>query len=277
MAHGRCKLFATPSMIPHNSPMEVRPIAYMHCNAQYPYDTARQGSLVHNTLGELHFEKGQNFEQALEDLEGFSHCWLIYQFHHNDNWKPKVNPPRGEKKVGVFASRAPYRPNPIGLSCVKLEGVDGLKVTVSGHDLLDGTPILDIKPYIPYADVVPEANAGWLEALEGQAWDIQISEVAREQLDWLMKQGVDRLEDFIVQQLGDEPLNHKRKRLQQLDDKHWDIAYRTWRIRFEVAAPETALTVTIIHSGYSPEDMESKEDPYADKAIHRAYCAQFGE
>jgi tRNA-Thr(GGU) m(6)t(6)A37 methyltransferase TsaA len=107
--------------------------------------------------------------EAFAGLDGFSHVWLLWVFHEDcltAGWRPSVRPPRlgGKQKVGVFASRAPYRPNPIGLSAVAQHGLkrgpDGLALTVSGVDLLDGTPILDIKPYVPYADALPGAADG---------------------------------------------------------------------------------------------------------------------
>ncbi len=114
-----------------------------------------------------------DFQYALKCLEQFSHIWIIFVFHaHGGNkWKPTIRPPRlgGKAKVGVLSSRSPHRPNPIGLSVVELERIDfaakgGPEIHVRGIDLLDGTPILDIKPYIPYADSVPHANPGWASA-----------------------------------------------------------------------------------------------------------------
>ncbi len=110
------------------------------------------------------------FSQALYQLDSFSHIWLIFSFHQSlgKPWRPRIEPPRtdGPNTVGVFASRSPHRPNPIGMSVVKLEKIDflakdGIEIHVSGVDLLDGTPVLDIKPYLPYADIISEANAGW--------------------------------------------------------------------------------------------------------------------
>jgi tRNA-Thr(GGU) m(6)t(6)A37 methyltransferase TsaA len=130
----------------------------------------RQPGLVPEAKGILKLDPHPDFQFALKTLEQFSHLWVIFVFHaHGGNkWKPTIRPPRlgGKAKVGVLSSRSPHRPNPIGLSVVKLERIDltakgGPEIHVQGVDLLDGTPILDIKPYIPYADSVPEANSGW--------------------------------------------------------------------------------------------------------------------
>lgn len=106
----------------------------------------------------------RNFEQALTDLAGFDYIWVVAWLHLNEHWKPTVIPPRGAKvRRGLFATRSPHRPNPIGLSALRLIKVEGRVLHVRGIDLLDLTPVLDIKPYIPYADAFPDAKAGWLD------------------------------------------------------------------------------------------------------------------
>lgn len=103
-------------------------------------------------------------DAALEDFLGFDYAWVIFVFHLNRGWGPKVRPPRApEREVGVLSTRAPHRPNPIGLSALRIERVEPRALVVRGIDLIDGTPILDIKPYIPYADAFPEARAGWVD------------------------------------------------------------------------------------------------------------------
>ena len=107
-------------------------------------------------------------EQAVQDLGGFERIWLIFSFHLSDGWRPVVKPPRGGPKRGVLATRSPHRPNAIGLSAVELLKVDGRVLHLRGVDLLDGTPVLDIKPYVPYADAFPTAKAGWIDELDVQ-------------------------------------------------------------------------------------------------------------
>jgi tRNA (adenine37-N6)-methyltransferase len=122
----------------------MKPIGTFFAESKYPYEARRQAVDASHSLGEIRLNSGMGFEQAVEDLEGFERIWIIYQFHHNSEWKPKVMPPRGPRiRRGVFATRAPYRPNALGMSCVRLVKVDGLRVIVEGHDLLDGTPVLD--------------------------------------------------------------------------------------------------------------------------------------
>ncbi|HEX9011162.1 MAG TPA: tRNA (N6-threonylcarbamoyladenosine(37)-N6)-methyltransferase TrmO [Holophagaceae bacterium] len=106
-------------------------------------------------------------KEALRDLAGFERVWLIFAFHRSEGWAPLVQPPRGPRaKRGVLATRSPHRPNALGLSAVELVAVEGCTLRLRGVDLLDGTPVLDIKPYVPYADAFPEARAGWIDAVD---------------------------------------------------------------------------------------------------------------
>lgn len=255
--------------------MHLEPIGTFHCREQYPYDAARQPSAAAGNEGYVELCPGQNFEQALQDLDGFDRIWLIFAFHHNEHWKPLVHPPRADRKVGVFASRAPYRPNQLGLSCVELRRIDGLRVHVGAHDLLDGTPILDIKPYIPYADSFPDAACGWLDAIDAKACSITVSDAAQAQLAWLATHGVTSIEPFLRQQLSTKPLDQQRKRVQQIDGEHWQIAYRTWRAHFDISEDAQGIVVTRICSGYTEAELADTTDPHRDKETHRAFIAQF--
>jgi tRNA-Thr(GGU) m(6)t(6)A37 methyltransferase TsaA len=249
------------------------PIGTYHSEAKAPYEAARQPLERIQTQGEIVLESGQQFEQALEDLEGFERIWVVYVFHHNTHWKPKVLPPRGsDTKVGVFATRAPYRPNPIGISCVKLVKVQGLRLVVEGADLLDGTPILDIKPYLPYADAFPEAKIGWLE--KATAYQVQFSEKALGQIEYLRARGLSQLQDFILNQLEYDPINNDKKRVSS-QGENYVLAYKTWRVRFLVDEANLSITVLDLFSGYSAEDLSLDKDPYQDKNLHREFLTRF--
>ncbi len=255
--------------------MTFEPIGVFSAPQQYPYDAARQGTLAGENHGVVILNPGCNYEQALQDLDGFSHLWLLYQFHHNPNWKPLILPPRGLRKVGVFASRAPYRPNPIGLSCVELVAVHGLRVEVRNHDLLDGTPILDIKPYLPYADSVPEATGGWIEEISETPWQITTAPPAEEQLVWLEQHSLGCIRPFLLQQLTEQPFNTKKKRLRLLEDGALEIAYRTWRIRFTACPEERQIELQAIYSGYTAKEIRDTTDLYKDKKLHCNFQAVF--
>ena len=147
----------------------VKVIARIRSDFQTKFGVPRQSGLVEALRAEIIFEPEFRNPDALRGIEGFSHLWLIWQFSAavREDWSPTVRPPRlgGNARMGVFATRSPFRPNPIGLSCVRLEGVEqhaeGPVLVVSGADLMDGTPIYDIKPYLPYADCKADAAGGF--------------------------------------------------------------------------------------------------------------------
>ena len=150
--------------------MEIRPIAHIRSDFAEKFGIPRQSGLVESLEARVVFEPEFRNPDALRGIEGFSHLWLIWEFSRarREGFSPTVRPPRlgGNVRLGVFATRSPFRPNPLGLSCVRLLGVEetpreGLVLRVAGADLLDGTPIYDIKPYLPYADCRPEAAGGW--------------------------------------------------------------------------------------------------------------------
>lgn len=156
--------------------MEIRAIAYIRTEFPEKFGVPRQSGLAKGLRGRIVLEPEYRNPDALRGLEGFSHIWLIWEFSANrsiNSWQPTVRPPRlgGNAHIGVFATRSPFRPNPLGLSCVKIEGIElsseeGPVITVRGADLMDGTPIYDIKPYIKYADSRPEAVCGYVDNLE---------------------------------------------------------------------------------------------------------------
>ncbi len=156
--------------------MEIKPVAHIRTEFPEKFGIPRQSGLAKSLKGCVVFEPEYRNPDALRGLEGFSHLWLIWEFSANRNsgsWQPTVRPPRlgGNAHMGVFATRSPFRPNPLGLSCVKIVSIDvdtpeGPVIYVSGADLMDGTPIYDIKPYIRYADSRPEAVCGYVDELE---------------------------------------------------------------------------------------------------------------
>ena len=149
---------------------EIKTIARLHCDFGEKFGIPRQAGIVEELEGRIVFEPEYRNADALRGIEGFSHLWLIWQFSEalRSDWSPTVRPPRlgGNTRLGVFATRSPFRPNALGLSCVRLLGVEtdpalGPVLRVGGADLMDGTPIFDIKPYLPYADCRPEAASGF--------------------------------------------------------------------------------------------------------------------
>ena len=146
--------------------MEVSPIGIIHSPFKQKLGIPRQPLLCPNVTGKVVFTPEFAREDTLRSLESFSHLWLIYWCHKSDSWRETIKPPRlgGKEKVGFLATRSPHRPNPLGLSLVKLEKVnDDFSLEVSGLDILDQTPLIDLKPYLPLWDSIPEANNGWVD------------------------------------------------------------------------------------------------------------------
>ncbi|MBF0282747.1 MAG: tRNA (N6-threonylcarbamoyladenosine(37)-N6)-methyltransferase TrmO [Zetaproteobacteria bacterium] len=149
--------------------INMQVIGIVHSPYKERFDTPRQPALTEHDKaqsceGSIILNPGFNFEQALKDLDTFSHIWVLYWMHLNRGWNPTVIPPRGPKiRRGLFATRAPHRPNSIGISVVTLKSIHNRTLTIENPDMLDGTPVLDIKPYLPYADAFPNASHGWLE------------------------------------------------------------------------------------------------------------------
>lgn len=152
--------------------MEILPIAYYRSSLEGKFGLPRQSGLVPALHGKIVLQPEYAREEALRGLEGFSHIWLIWGFSLNRGGEGKltVRPPRlgGNSRMGVFATRSPFRPNPIGLSCVRLEAIRDGVLEVSGADLADGTPVFDIKPYLPYADRIDGATGGFASAEEAR-------------------------------------------------------------------------------------------------------------
>lgn len=169
--------------------MNLTPIAYIRTEFSEKFGVPRQSGLAGSLRGTIVFEPEYRNADALRGLEGFSHLWLIWEFSANTDrgeWQPTVRPPRlgGNERMGVFATRSPFRPNPLGLSCVEIEGIEpdtpeGTVIHVRGADLMSGTPIYDIKPYVKYADCRPHAVCGYVDELKERTLKVTIpSDVA---------------------------------------------------------------------------------------------------
>jgi len=245
--------------------------------------TPRQPYAAREAKGTIELLPGHDFEHALEDLEGWDRLWVIFCFHLNPSgaWRPKVLPPRSAgKRRGVFSTRSPHRPNPIGLSVVRLDEVRGLTLHVRDVDMVDGTPVLDLKPYVPYADAFPSARTGWLEALAPTdpsapvdpepGFLVSWSPVATEQAAWLLAEhGVDLVAPVErVLELGPQP--HPYRRI-KADGDGFRLAVKDWRVRFRVEGRE--VTVEAIGSGYRAAQLAAAAT--AEAAVQRAFVERF--
>ncbi|HEY2409692.1 MAG TPA: tRNA (N6-threonylcarbamoyladenosine(37)-N6)-methyltransferase TrmO [Polyangiaceae bacterium] len=251
----------------------LTPIGVVHSPFRARVEAPRQPRAAHGVSGRVELFGGHNFEHALEDLETFRYIWLVFWFHLNHDWRPKVSPPRSTERRGVFATRSPYRPNPLGLSVLELIRVEGLVLHVANLDILDGTPVLDIKPYVPYADSMPDANSGWLGAPSDPlpSYQVAFSELAQRQLAYLLEHHALELREGLQRALsiGPEPLAYRRIR-KWGDD--FVIALKDWRARF--ASVDQTVQVLELWSGHRPQLLASSDDPAL--AAHRGFLATFG-
>lgn len=251
--------------------MEFEPIGFFHGGSVRKYEVPRQGVFAGGT-GRVELVAGHNFETALRDLDGFERIWLVFAFDRNGGtWRPTAHPPvtaPGKARVGVFASRAPYRPNPIGLSCVRLLGVKGRVLAVDEADLLEGTPILDIKPYIPAADAFPSARAGWVEAQDH--WTVDAEPAFAAAAAFIRDAGGPDLLATATLQLAGEPFDTSRKRVTRTGETTGVFSVRMFRLDFSVDPVVRHVVLHRIRTGYTPSELTAPDDPYADKPLHRA-------
>ena len=222
---------------------KMQPIATIHTGFPTKFGIPRQSGLVPQLKGTIVFNPEFRNADALRGLEGFSHIWIIWEFSEavRKEWSPTVRPPRlgGNTRLGVFATRSPFRPNPIGLSCVRLEKVElsspnGPVLHVSGADLMDGTPIYDIKPYIPYTDCQPDATAGFTGNVSMHSLNVIIPR----ELEVKIKPGtLDALRGILAQ----DP----RPRYQDDPERLYGFDFDGYAVKFKVPDQDT-LTVTEI-------------------------------
>ena len=221
----------------------LRVIARIRSDFPTKFGVPRQSGLVEALKSTVVFEPPYRNPDALRGLESFSHIWLIWQFSGavRESWSPTVRPPRlgGNARMGVFATRSPFRPNPIGLSAVRLEGVDlhtpdGPVLRVAGADLMDGTPIYDIKPYLAYGDCIPEAGAGYTSNLPERLLEVDLPE------RWLALVPQDRRE-ALLGVLAHDP----RPSYQRDPERVYGLSFAGLDVRFTVTGD--VLTVCQIH------------------------------
>ena len=249
----------------------VRPIGLARSPFTEKVEAPRQSTVAADVAGTV--EVLPEYRDALTDLEGFERIWLVFWFDRATGWRPKVLPPRSQDRRGVFATRSPHRPNPIGMSAVRLSRVEGLDLHVRDLDLVDRTPILDIKPYLPYADSFPESGAGWLERSDPRrAWSVTFAPPTEPALAWVQREtGLDlraRVEAALA--LGPQPHAYRRIRRTSAGPV---LAVKEWRARFRVEA-EGMIVVEEIGSGYRPRDLARGGEPV--HALHRAFVELFG-
>lgn len=223
--------------------MEMDYIAHIKTDFPEKFGIPRQSGLIDSLKGTITFTPKYRNPDAVRGLEGFSHIWLIWEFSKavRENWSPTVRPPRlgGNTRLGVFATRSPFRPNPIGLSCVKLDSIEystpeGPVLHVSGIDLMSGTPIFDIKPYIPYADCQPTATDGFTGTIAYRKLEVTI--------DPKLVRG---MKPDTLKSLTDVLAEDPRPHYQNDPTREYGLDFAGYNVRFTVSANDT-VTVTSI-------------------------------
>lgn len=226
-----------------------QPIGVIHSCFKQKFGIPRQPGLVPAAQATLELHAPYDCPEALAELEDFSHIWLVFVFHQalRKNWKATVRPPRlgGNQRIGVFATRSPFRPNPIGLSVVSLESIDckggHCQLQLRGADLLDGTPVLDIKPYVPYADALLEARGGFAARAPVSELTVHFSDEAERQCAALEASGIPDLRQLIEQLLRADPrpaycADRQTKQTFGMRLYDYDVQWYTLGKRIEVLA-----------------------------------------
>jgi tRNA (adenine37-N6)-methyltransferase len=259
----------------------VSPIGWIRSPFTAKRDAPRQPP-ERGAPGTIELIAGCNYEHALLDLDAWSHIWVLFWFDRSSGWRPRVQPPRSAVKRGTFATRSPHRPNPIGMSVLELTRIEGLTLHVRGLDILDGTPVLDLKPYVPYADVRAQAGSGWLEqdALAprdpGPCFPVRFDERAEEQLQWLATRTAVDLRGLAMSTLALGPAPHPYRRIRSREGGLL-LGLKDFRLRFE--ARDGEIVVLEIATGYRKRVLQ---DPVAVATeqtpldVHRAFVARFG-
>lgn len=247
--------------------LSLQPIGIINTPYTEKYHAPRQpGVASEPTVGIITLFPHCNYEQALSNLEGFERVWIISWFHKNSDWRPKVLPPRsGRERKGVFSTRSPHRPNPIGLSLCKLLEVSGRTLRVENPDLLDGTPILDIKPYLPYVEAFPQSRTGWLESIEENdsgPYTVELNSRAAEQAEWLKTKFDIHLIERATDTLSQDPFPHASRRITIHPDGGFVMGAKSWRIRYDVI--EQRVLINSISSGY-PQEAINAIDPKGEQ------------
>ncbi len=242
-----------------------QPVAIARTCFKTKFGIPRQPGLVQEARGTIRMLPPYNQPNTVRGLEDFSHLWLLFVFHEaiRDGWKATVRPPRlgGDKRIGVFASRSPFRPAPIGLSAVKLErivlgGHGKVQLEVSGLDLLDGTPILDIKPYLPYADIIPDATGGFApDAPDGDAIAVTVAPDAAKVFAALARRGHDNLEALARKMIAANP----RPAYQQEPNRIYQFYLDQFEIIWQTTDdPRTAVITDVRrHNMSAPSEIAS--------------------
>ncbi len=245
------------------SSFTVRPIGFVRSARRAKFDAPNQPQPEAEEVNLIELLPTPEIALGLSDLAGFDRIWVVSWFDRNLGWRPRVLPPRGPaKRRGVFATRAPHRPNPIGLTSTPLLGIEGTTLEVGPLDLLDGTPVLDIKPYLHTVDAHPESSLGWVaevEAMERDApsYRVEVAPKAQDDLDWLQTEWDVDFMPRALQILTRDPQPHRTRRIVPMPDGRLRLACGPWRLFYRL--DHDVVRVEEVGQGYSDEALQKAD------------------
>jgi tRNA-Thr(GGU) m(6)t(6)A37 methyltransferase TsaA len=245
--------------------LTLKPIGFIRNGKSLKFNARHQPDESQPETNIIEIVKGDKYQKALFDLEGFDRIWLIWWFHRNEDWRPQVLPPRGPaKRRGVFSTRSPHRPNPIGITPVQLISIKKNIVTIGPCDLVEGTPIFDIKPYIASYDSFPESKTGWLADIEKNEntqpdFIIIYSALAEEHIQWLRKNWRIDFTERLQEILSRDPSPHRTRRIRSRHGNLFDIGCGAWYAVFSVK--EKTITILSIKPSFPLKFLTDPERP----------------
>lgn len=265
----------------HDS-LTLQPIGYIRTAQQVKFQAGHQPDEARPGCSVLELLPGQDYELALRDLEGFSRIWLLSWFHRNKGWRPLVLPPRGPKqRRGVFATRSPHRPNPLGLTATEVISIDAKagRLVLGACDLLEGTPIFDIKPYLAAYDSFPDAGGGWTAEVDAAlalppVYTVALAPLALEQAEWLLREwGID-FRPRMLTLLARDPTLHRTRRIRRRKDGRKEIGCGAWRGTFVVV--EQRVEIISLDAAYPLSWLLDEErERIADREAQAAFLTRW--
>jgi tRNA-Thr(GGU) m(6)t(6)A37 methyltransferase TsaA len=262
--------------------LTLQPIGYLRTQQKVKFQAGHQPEAATEARNELELLPGHGYEQAVQDLAGIERVWLLWWFHRNEGWRPLVLPPRGAAhRRGGLATRSPHRPNPLGLSSVMLLGVNGRRLLLGPCDLLDGTPVFDVKPYVAAHDAFPAARAGWIDALEAELreparFTVTLSAAVTEQSHWLLDPWQINFMPRLFSLLSRDPTPHRTRRIRRRNATHFEIGCGAWRAIFTVNGEK--VVVTALESAYPMKFLQRADyHDVPDRAAQLAFRARWSQ
>ena len=262
--------------------LTLQPIGFIRTQKQVKFQARHQPAESAPERNVLELMPGCNYEPALRDLAGFSRVWLLWWFHRNTDWRPQVLPPRGPaRRRGVFATRSPHRPNPLGLTSVQLLGVEKRSLLLGPCDLLDGTPVFDIKPYIAAYDAFPDATGGWFDKVEAALsappqFAVNFTPLAEAQAAWLLTDWQVDFRPRLIELLARDPSPHRTRRIRRRANGQLEIGCGAWRAIFAVEGQ--TVNVLSLGPGYPRRFLDDpKREGMPDQAAQLGFLARWPE